>query len=82
VQSFRVAINAKGGYCWHVYRQSVLIIYGKNNNDDGMSTRKNNSDNDMFTSNNISDDGMSTGKNNNNVGRFTGRVYNQAQEDK
>jgi hypothetical protein len=33
VQSFRVAINAKGGDCWHVYRQSVLVIDGKNNND-------------------------------------------------
>jgi hypothetical protein len=29
VQSFRVAINAKGGYCWHVYRESVLFIDGK-----------------------------------------------------
>jgi hypothetical protein len=36
VQSFRVSINAKGGYCWHVYRQSVLVIDGKNNNDDGI----------------------------------------------
>jgi hypothetical protein len=38
VQSFRVSINAKGGDCWHVYRQSVLVIDGKNNNDDGMFT--------------------------------------------
>jgi hypothetical protein len=30
-QSFRVSINAKGGDCWHVYRQSVLVIDGKNN---------------------------------------------------
>jgi hypothetical protein len=34
-QPFRVSINAKGGYCWHVYRKSVLVIDGKNNNDDG-----------------------------------------------
>jgi hypothetical protein len=40
VQSFRVSINAKGGDCWHVYRQSVLVIDGKNNNDDGMFTGK------------------------------------------
>jgi hypothetical protein len=31
---FRVAINAKGGDCWHVYRQSVLFIDGNNNNED------------------------------------------------
>jgi hypothetical protein len=36
VQPFRVSINAKGGDCWHVYRKSVLVIDGKNNNDDGM----------------------------------------------
>jgi hypothetical protein len=36
VQPFRVAINAKGGDCWHVYRKSVLVIDGKNNNDDGI----------------------------------------------
>jgi hypothetical protein len=42
VHSFRVAINSKGGDCWHVYRQSVLVIDGKNNNDDGMFTGKNN----------------------------------------
>jgi hypothetical protein len=35
VHPFRVAINAKGGHCWHVYRQSVLVIDGKNNNDVG-----------------------------------------------
>ena len=28
--SFRVAINAKGGYSWHVYKKSVLVIDGKN----------------------------------------------------
>jgi hypothetical protein len=41
---YRVAINAKGGDCWHVYRQSVLVIDGKirvcidgkNNSNDGM----------------------------------------------
>jgi hypothetical protein len=48
-QPFRVAINAKGGYCWHVYRQSMLVIDGKNNNDDGMVTGKNNNDVDRFT---------------------------------
>jgi hypothetical protein len=36
VHSFRVAINAKGGDCWHVYMQSMFVIDGKNNNDDGM----------------------------------------------
>jgi hypothetical protein len=40
VQSFRVSINAKGGDCWHVYRQSVLVIDGKNNNDVGRFTGK------------------------------------------
>jgi hypothetical protein len=40
VQPFKVAINAKGGYCWHVYRQSVLVIDGKNNNDDGRFTNR------------------------------------------
>jgi hypothetical protein len=38
VHPFKVAINAKGGDCWHVYRQSVLVIDGKNNNDDGRFT--------------------------------------------
>jgi hypothetical protein len=32
VHPFRVAINAKGGYFWHVYKKSVLFIDGKNNN--------------------------------------------------
>jgi hypothetical protein len=31
VQPFRVAINAKWGYFWHVYRKNVLVIDGKNN---------------------------------------------------
>jgi hypothetical protein len=35
VQPFKVAINAKGGDCWHVYRQSVLVIDGKNSSNDG-----------------------------------------------
>jgi hypothetical protein len=26
VQPFRAVINAKGGYCWDVYRKSVLVI--------------------------------------------------------
>jgi hypothetical protein len=38
MQPFRVAINAKGGDFWHVYRESVLVIDGKNINDDGMFT--------------------------------------------
>jgi hypothetical protein len=63
VQSFRVSINAKGGDCWHVYRKSVLVIDGKNNNNDGMFTGKNNND-----------DGMSIGKNNNNDGMITVRM--------
>jgi hypothetical protein len=33
MQSLSVAMNAKGGDCWHVYMQSVLFIDGKNNND-------------------------------------------------
>ena len=36
VQHFRVVINAKGGDCWHVYMKSVLVIDGKNNNNDGI----------------------------------------------
>jgi hypothetical protein len=34
VKPFRVSINAKGGNCWHVYKKSVLVIDGKNNNND------------------------------------------------
>jgi hypothetical protein len=35
VQPFRVAINAKGGDCWHVFQEkNVLVIDGKNNSDD------------------------------------------------
>jgi hypothetical protein len=30
-QPFRVSINAKGRDCWQVYRKSVLVIDGKNN---------------------------------------------------
>jgi hypothetical protein len=48
-QPFRVAINAKGGYCWHVYRKSVLFIDNKNINNYGMSTGKNNKNDGMFT---------------------------------
>jgi hypothetical protein len=40
VQPFRVSINAKGGYCWHVYRKSVLVIDGKNNNDEDEKAQK------------------------------------------
>ena len=36
VQPFRVAINAKGGDCWHVGSKSVLDIDGKNNKDNGI----------------------------------------------
>jgi hypothetical protein len=32
------------GWCWHVYRKSVLVIDVKKNNDDGMFTGKNNSE--------------------------------------
>jgi hypothetical protein len=32
----RVSINAKGGDCWHAYRQSVLVIDGKKNSDNGI----------------------------------------------
>jgi hypothetical protein len=42
-------MNAKGGYCWHVYRQSVLVIEYNNNNDDGMFTGKNNSEPNLKT---------------------------------
>jgi hypothetical protein len=28
VQPFRVSINAKGVDCWHVYRESLLVIDG------------------------------------------------------
>jgi hypothetical protein len=40
MQPFKVTINAKGGDYWHVYRQSVLVIDGKNNNDDGRFTNR------------------------------------------
>jgi hypothetical protein len=30
----QVSINTKGGDCWHVYKKSVLVIDGKNNNND------------------------------------------------
>jgi hypothetical protein len=33
-QPFRVSINAKGGDCCHVYKKSMLVIDGKNNNND------------------------------------------------
>jgi hypothetical protein len=41
VQPFRVSINAKGGYCCNIYRKSVLVIDGNNNNDDGIFIGKN-----------------------------------------
>ena len=28
-QSFRVAINSKGGYCWHVYRHVYLSLMAR-----------------------------------------------------
>jgi hypothetical protein len=40
VKPFKVAINAKGGDCWHVYRQNVLVIDGKNSIDDGRFTNR------------------------------------------
>jgi hypothetical protein len=34
-----VSINAKGGDCWKIFnRQRMLVIDGKYNNEDGMST--------------------------------------------
>jgi hypothetical protein len=71
--SFRVAINAKGGYSWHVYKKSVLVIDGKNNNNDGMSIGKNNSNDSMLIvidGKNNNEEGMVTGKNSSNIGRF------------
>jgi hypothetical protein len=36
-----VAINAKGGDCWKMFnRKHMLVIDGKYNNEDGMSTRR------------------------------------------
>jgi hypothetical protein len=35
VKPFRVSIKAKGGDCWHIFQENnVLVIDGKNNNDD------------------------------------------------
>jgi hypothetical protein len=36
-------------FFWHVYRQSVLVIDGKNHNDDGMFSGKNNKNDGMIT---------------------------------
>ena len=33
-QLFRVAINAKGGDCWHVYKKRMIFIDGKNKKND------------------------------------------------
>jgi hypothetical protein len=52
----------------------VLVIDGKNNNNDGMSTGKNNNNDSMLTiidGKNNNDEGMVTGKNSSDVGRFT-----------
>jgi hypothetical protein len=52
----------------------VLVIDGKNNNTDGMSTGKNSSNDSMHTvidGKNNNDEGMVTGKNSSDVGRFT-----------
>jgi hypothetical protein len=60
--------------CWHVYKKSVLVIDGKNNNNDGMSTGKNNNNDSMLIvidGKNNNDEGMVTGKNSSDVGRFT-----------
>jgi hypothetical protein len=40
VHPFRVSINAKGGDCLHVYRKSVLVIDGKNNNEPNLKRAK------------------------------------------
>jgi uncharacterized protein (DUF302 family) len=40
VHPFRVAINAKGGDCWHVYKKTVLFIDGKNNNKPNLESTK------------------------------------------
>jgi hypothetical protein len=63
---FRVSINAKGGDCWHVYKKSMLVIDGKNNNNDGMSIGKNNNNDNMLT--------VIDGKNNNDKGMVTERI--------
>jgi hypothetical protein len=73
VHPFKVAINAKGGDCWHLYKKSVLVIDGNNNNNDGMSTRKNNKNDIMLTiidGKNNNDEGMVTRKNSTDVDRF------------
>jgi len=62
VQPFKVSINAKGGYCWHVYRKSVLVIDGKNKNTNEMFIGKNNNDDDMFTCKRNNNDGMIIGR--------------------
>ena len=62
-KSFRVAINAKGGDCCHVYKKRMLVIDGKNNNNDGMSTCKNNNNDSILT--------VIDGKNNNDEGMVT-----------
>jgi hypothetical protein len=52
----------------------MLVIDGKNNNNDGMSIGKNNSNDSMLTvidGKNNNDEGMVIGKNSSNVGRFT-----------
>jgi hypothetical protein len=52
----------------------VLVIDGKNNNKDGMSTGKNNKNDRMLTvidGKNNNDEGMATGKNSSHIGRFT-----------
>jgi hypothetical protein len=73
-QPFKVAINAKGGDCWHVYKKSMLVIDDKNKNNDGMSIGNNNNNDSMLTvidGKNNNDEGMVTRKNSSDVGRFT-----------
>jgi hypothetical protein len=51
----------------------VLVIDGKNNNNDGMSIGKNNNNDSMLIvidGKNNNDEGMVTGKNSSDVGRF------------
>jgi hypothetical protein len=81
VQFFKVAINAKGVDCWHVYKKSVLVIDGKNNNDNGMLTGKNNNNNGMITGRVCNDDKQE--RNNDSIGNdeTMRNCCLQAQED-
>jgi hypothetical protein len=59
--------------CWHVYKKSVLVIDGKNNNNDGMYTSKNNNNDNILIiidGKKNNDGGMVAGNNSSDVGRF------------